>query len=409
MQYVIVGAGPAGVTAADQLRTLDPTARIMVISEEPDPPYARMALPYLLCGNVAEKGIRLRQREDHFRQANIELRHGKVAGIEPADRRIVLAGGQAEPYDRLLLATGSRPWSPQIEGLEQPAVGHCWTLSDARAIIALAKEGSHVALLGAGFVACIILDALIARGCRVTVITGPSGRLVRNMLCPAGSDLLQAWCEQRGVTFVKGEQLSAIEPGPVVTLQSGHQIPVEVAIIATGVEANADIARECGLRVDRGIVVDDAMQTATAGIYAAGDVAQSKRFGSGELEVHAIHPAAVEHGRYAAHNMAGRRAAYHGSLPMNFLEALGLACTSYGAWRDEPHQQLVERTDSAAFRFLRLTFHDNRLVGANAIGIERHVGSLRGLIQSQCPLGRWQERLTCDPFRFPEAFIACCI
>ena len=134
MQYLIIGAGPAGVSAAETLRKLDPGASITIVGDEPEPPYSRMAIPYLLMERIDEQGTHLRDRADHFTALDIDVRQARVGKVEPDAGRVTLQDGGSIDYDRLLIATGSTPARPPIPGVDGANVSSCWTLADARAI-----------------------------------------------------------------------------------------------------------------------------------------------------------------------------------------------------------------------------------------------------------------------------------
>ena len=144
MHYVIVGAGPTGVTAAENLRQVDPDGSVTLIGGEKEPPYGRMAIPYYLIGKVGEEGTYLRKGDDHYGKAGIDYVQGTVEKVSPDDKSVMLAGGQSIAYDKLLVASGSHPVKPPVAGLEGPRVHHCWTLEDARAIAGITGEGVDV-------------------------------------------------------------------------------------------------------------------------------------------------------------------------------------------------------------------------------------------------------------------------
>ena len=137
MQHVIVGAGPAGVVAAETLRKGDRAADIVLIGDEPEPPYSRMAIPYVLEGMIEQGGTYLRKAHGHYEDLGIQYRQGRAEALAAADGTLTLEGGEAVSYDRLLIATGATPLSPPVPGLDLPGVHNCWTLADCREIAAL--------------------------------------------------------------------------------------------------------------------------------------------------------------------------------------------------------------------------------------------------------------------------------
>ena len=170
MIYVVVGSGPAGVVAAEQLRKLDPLANITLIGAEPEPPYSRMAIPYYLTDKIQENGTYLRKTAMHFEKLNIELVQKTVTSIDTEFNRLITDDGSVRRYDKLLLATGASPVVPPVPGIDSPGVHNCWTLEDARHIVKLAKPGANVVLMGAGFIGCIILESLALRDVNLTVV-----------------------------------------------------------------------------------------------------------------------------------------------------------------------------------------------------------------------------------------------
>ncbi|MEJ2575931.1 MAG: FAD-dependent oxidoreductase [Gammaproteobacteria bacterium] len=408
MEHVIVGAGPAGITAAETLREIDPTARVRVIGDEPEPPYSRMAIPYFLMARIGEQGTHLRVEPDHFAKRGIEIVHGRVEGVDTTRRLLRLGDGSELGYDRLLIATGSSPVRPPISGLDLPGVLSCWTLEDAREIHRRAVAGSRVALIGAGFIGSIVLEAMAIRGCSLTVIERGE-RLVPRMMGPEAGELIRRWCESRGVQVHTGASVEAIERAGSslrVKLGDGDTVDAEVVISAIGVRPNVGFLAGSGVDIDLGIRVDRRFRSSAADIYAAGDVAQGLDFSTGEDAVHAIQPTATDHGHVAALNMAGQEAEYEGSINMNVLDTLGLISCSFGLWmgRDGGESATLYQPDD--YRYLSLQFADDRLIGAHAVGMTQHVGVLRGLIQRRTPLGEWQPRLLRDPTRIMEAYLA---
>jgi NADPH-dependent 2,4-dienoyl-CoA reductase/sulfur reductase-like enzyme len=404
MQYLIIGAGPAGVNAAEALRRLEPEAAVRIVGDEPEPPYSRMAIPYLLMDNIDEQGTHLRADADHFDALAIEVTRGRVARVDPAAHLAMLENGDALTYDRMLVATGSTPASAPIPGIDGAHVTSCWTLADARTIQARAARDSRVALIGAGFIGSIILEALAQRGVQLTVIE-QGERMVPRMMGPQAGDLLRRWCESKGVKVHTGERVEGIEPGGV-RLGDGSLVEADLVITATGVRPNTAFLDGSGVETDQGILIDRQFRSSVPDIYAAGDVAQGLDFCTGQYAVHAIQPTATDHGHLAAVNMSGRDAPYEGSVNMNVLDTLGLLSCSFGRWEGVDGGEHAELYAPGDWRYLSLQFEDDRLIGANAVGLFQHVGVLRGLIQRRTALGEWKGRLMRDPTRLMEAYMA---
>lgn len=408
MRHVIVGAGPAGVVAAETIRKLQPKAEIALIAGEPGEPYARMAIPYVLTGKIQEEGARLRKGPDFYKSRGIRLVAGRAAKLDAQKRELTLADGAKLSYDRLLIATGASAVSPPIPGIDLPGVRHCWTMDDARAIVARAKKGSNVVLIGAGFIGCIVLESLVERGVKLTVVEAES-RMLPKMMDEAGGALVKRWCEGKGIAVLTGTRTQGIDKASgdalSVRLDKGAALPADLVVVATGVKANVDFLAGSGIAVDGGVIVDSHLSAQGDVVFAAGDCARGPDF-SGGFMVHAIQPTASEHGRIAAVNMTGGAARYKGSLIMNVLDTAGLISASFGHWQGGHGGEEASALDAAASKYTHLSFADNRLVGALVIGRTDHIGAIRGLIQCRTPLGAWKDKLMRDPTRVAEAFVS---
>ena len=411
MRHLILGNGPAGVVAAETLRKHAPTDAITLVGDEPGPPYSRMAIPYLLMGHIDEPGTWLRKDPEHFDGLGITLKEGRARSVDTKARAVKLESGESLAYDRLLVATGSTPNRPPIPGIDLPGVVPCWTLADARRIMALAKPGSRVVQMGAGFIGCIILQALAERGVKLTVVE-MGDRMVPRMMTEGASALIKTWCEQKGIRVITGTRVKAITAKGsafAASLEDGQSLDADLVISATGVTPNAAFLDGSGVACDHGVLVDERMQTSIAGLYAAGDVARAPEFDTGRLIAYAIQPTAVEQARIAALNMAGHEAKSPGALAMNVLDTVGLVASSFGQWQGVSRSEggtSAEVRDDKAFRYLRLEFQADRLIGATSLGLTEHVGVIRGLIQGRVALGEWKARLLADPTRLMDAYLA---
>jgi len=408
MKHVIVGAGPAGVVAAESLRRLQPEANITLVGDEHEPPYSRMALPYLLIKQVGESGTYLRKEVQHFSKLSIDLRQERVMEIDRERQELSLEAGGSLSYDKLLIATGSQPTSPPIPGIDLPGIYSCWTLEDGRNIAALAKPGTKILLMGAGFIGCIILEALAKSGASLTVVE-MEDRMVPRMMNDTAGGMIKSWCEKQGVIVHTSTKVTGIEKagdGFTVTFSNGDSIAVDLIVSATGVKPNIDLLEGTGVETDYGILVNRNMQTNDPDIFAAGDVAQGRDFSTGEYSVQAIQPTATEHGQIAARNMAGHTGAIHrGSVNMNILDTIGLISSSFGLWMGTDGGEFGELLNRDRYRYMNLQFDDDILVGATSLGLTENIGILRGLIQTKTRLGAWKDRLIQDPTRVMEAYL----
>jgi len=408
MHHIVVGAGPAGVAACRTLRDLDPSAKITLLGNEPEPPYSRMAIPYLLVENINESGTYLHKAESYYLERKIDVIREAVTSVNTANKTVSLANNQSLDYDRLLIATGSTPIQAPIPGIDLPGIHNCWTLADARAIIEHAKPDTSVVLVGAGFIGCIILEALVKRGVRLTVIERED-RMVPRMMDATAGRLLQRWCESKAVTVHTNTSVSGIEQtgkALAVSLDNGNTLEAGLVITAMGVKPNSGFLQGSEIDLDQGILVDNYLETNKTDVFAAGDVAQGRDYTTGGFVVQAIQPTAVEHGRITAKNMVKAKSVIHpGSLNMNVLDTLGLISTSFGQWMGLEGGDSAVLLDEEHYLYLNLQFNDDRLVGASSFGYTQHMGVVKGLISCRTPLGKWKQRLMEDPTRLMEAYL----
>ena len=410
--HVILGAGPAGVIAAETLRKHDAGASITLVGDEREPPYSRMAIPYLLMGRIDESGTYLRKQASHYDALRVELVQARATSVDAAARTLALDNGQSLRFDTLLIATGSNPARAPIPGMDCAGVHSCWTLADARAIMALATQGARVLQMGAGFIGCIIMEALAARGVHLSVVE-MGDRMVPRMMGPTAGGMIRDWCEAKGVQVFTGTRVEAIEmAAPLsVRLSDGSRVAADLVISATGVKPAIGFLENSGVRCLVGVLTDEHMQTNVPGIFAAGDCAEAFDKVSGKTIISAIQPNAAEQARVAALNMVAHgsapRAFLGGVTQINVLDTLGLISTSFGNWEGVSGGEHVELTDRQRGRHLSLQFQGDVLVGCNSVGWTEHVGVMRGLVDGQVHLGPWKDALLQDPTQLMLAYLAC--
>jgi len=410
VRHVILGNGPAGVIAAEAIRRYAPGDDIVLAGDEPEPPYSRMAIPYLLAAEIGEAGTHLRKEDGHFSKLRISLRNDRASKVDAAARKVSFEGGQELTFDRLLIATGSQPAKLPIPGADLPGVHNCWTLADARHIMRLATPSARVVQIGAGFIGCIILEALIERRVSLTVVE-MGDRMVPRMMGQGAGTMIKRWVESKGIRVFTSTRVEAIERQTsgalTVRLSNGQTVAAELVICAAGVKPNIAFLAGSGVQCGQGVLTDERMQTSVPGVYAAGDCAEAFDPSLGRRVVSAIQPNAADQGHCAAINMIGRQHALTCVTQINVLDTLGLISCSFGNWEGVAGGDHVEQQDEANHKMVRLEFDGEVLVGANAIGLTENVGVLRGLIQSRAKLGGWKKRLMADPLALSETYLAC--
>ena len=413
MHHVIIGGGPAGVIAAETIRKQAPYDNITIISDEAVPAYSRMAIPYLLMGNVKEDGTYLRKDPSHLKNLHINWVQAVVKHIDTATKKIAFNSGIEITFDTLLIATGSHPIKPPIPGIDSEGVHTCWTMEDARHIMALANQNSRVLQLGAGFIGCIIMEALAARGVKLSVVE-MGERKVPRMMGPTAGGMIRDWVQAKGVEVFIATKVESIESGaPLkVKLSNGKTIEADLVISAAGVRPAIGFLKNSGITCLLGVLTDAHLQTNVSGIFAAGDCAEAFDKVTGKTIVSAIQPNAAEQARVAGMNMVAcsrdqaMQAELKGVTQINVLDTLGLISTSFGDWQGQPGGEHVELTDLKKGKHLSLQFKDDVMVGCNSVGWTEHVGVMRGLVEGKVKLGDWKEHLKADPTKLMQAYIA---
>ncbi len=350
--FVIVGAGAAGAFAAETLRNEGFRGRVVLIGEDPSPPYDRPNLSKdYLAGNAPEEWIPLRP-EDFYGSRQIELRVAtRVASLDVRGRSIALEGGETIRYDALLLATGARPVPLAVPGADLPHVHYLRTLADSRRLIEAAKKGRRAVVIGSGFIGLEVAAALIERGLQVSVI-GRDSLPLEHALGAELAQVVKGLHDSRGVRFHLEATATRITSSEV-TLASGASLPADVVVIGVGVAPSTELAEAAGLRVDHGIVVDEYLETSAPGVFAAGDVARYPDRASGETVRVEHWVLAQRHGRAAALNMLGRRQPF-ASVPFFWSNHYDVSIRYSGfAPRNAERQQvgqLASRKGAVVFR-----------------------------------------------------------
>ncbi|MGQ9478008.1 MAG: NAD(P)/FAD-dependent oxidoreductase [Candidatus Bipolaricaulia bacterium] len=401
MRVVIVGNGVAGITAARTIRESRPEAQIEVYTAEDCHYYPRPQLIELLAGQIAVEQAFLYD-ERWYRERNIEVHLASpVEGLDPNRGELKLRSGEKVGYDCLLLATGARPALPEeLPGIDQEGVFTLRILADAlrlreRAAVAAAKKKEMI-VLGGGLLGLEAASALASSiGVRPLVLERRGWPLSRQ-LDRQGGELLMRLLRGKGVEVVtEAECASILEGARGVALVDGRLIEGDFVLVAAGIEPNCALAGEAGLKVNKGIIVDEHLRTSAPGVYAAGDAAEFQG------KVYGIIPAAIDQAKVAALNIIGKEATYRGTIPSNTLKVSGLDLFSAGEVdpKGDGYEELrLLDTDRGVYK--KLVFRGGRLVGAILLGTKKNAVHFARLIATSRDLSGYKEELLADDFDF---------
>ena len=318
VRYVIIGNSTAAVGGVEGIRKVDPNGSITLIASEPHHTYSRPLISYLLLGRTDEN--RMKYRPDSFYEENhVDAHLGvTVTKIDPEQKYVETSSGEQFPYDRLLIGTGSRPFVPPMEGLSTVQNRFSFmTLDDARALDQVLMPESRVLIVGAGLIGLKCAEGILHRVKTVQVID-LAPRILPSILDETGSAMVQEYLEKKGVSILTGTTVERFD-GHHATLTNGTACDFDVLVVAVGVRANTELAKEAGAQVGRGIQVDGEGRTSLPDVFAAGDCTETMDLASGTTHVMAILPNAYLQGEAAGQAMAGRDAPFDNAIPMNAM------------------------------------------------------------------------------------------
>jgi nitrite reductase (NADH) large subunit len=376
-QFVIVGNGVAGTTAAEEIRKLDDRSPITLLSEEDLPFYSRIRLPEMVAGDLEEPALVIKD-EDWYWDHGLDLYlQTRITSADPGRQVLTSSDGREFPYDLLLLANGSHSFVPPIEGADTPGVCTLRTVQDARAIRGWAAESNRVILIGGGLLGLEAGNGLRKLGKQVDVVEF-FPRLLPRQLDFDGAARLQSMLEDMGFTFHLGAQaqrISGHDHVQEVSLGDGLSLAADMVLISAGVRPNVDLAGQLGIKTNKGVLVDDHLQTTQPSIYAAGDVAECRN------RLYGIWPAALEQGRLAGRNMVGRSEAYQGTVMANTLKVVGIDLASAGEIDAENSLDSKVRSTDGAYR--KVVLDGSRIIGCIMLGDTRGFHAATRMMQSE--------------------------
>ncbi|TDN36690.1 FAD-dependent oxidoreductase [Hymenobacter sp. UV11] len=394
MHLVIIGNGITGVTAAITARRLAPEARITLVAAESAHHYSRPALMYLYMGHL--RYADMKPYEDWFWAENrLELVHAEATGVDTAARTVQLATGPALAYDRLLLATGSVVRTPDWPGQQLAGVQGFIGLPDVETMARDTRDITHAVVVGGGLIGVELAEMLHSRGIHVTWLVRES-RYWQSVLPPEESAMLEAHFKKYHIDLQKNTELRELRGDAQGRVQSvvtttGQALPAEWVGLATGVMPNLTLAQAAGLDTDRGILVNELLETSAPGVYAAGDCAQHRQPALGEVAVEQLWYTGRMQGETVAHTICGQPTPYQRGEWFNSAKFFNLEYQTYGRVPARPEAGIASFCwqHPNGQHLLRLNFReaDQAVTGVNALGLRQRQDVWERWLREKTPIG----------------------
>jgi NAD(P)H-nitrite reductase large subunit len=405
-KYVIVGASAAGIGAVEAIREVDPVGTITVISEEPCPQYSRPMISDLVSGKADFE--KMMCREDKFWQKNeVQALTGRTAvSLNLADKYVALDKGDNVTFEKLLIATGGKPFVPKIEGADKDGVFKFTTLSDAERLATKIETAKSAVVIGAGLIGVSVTEALVKRGLKVTMVE-LQGKILSLILDPTASEMVENVIRKAGVRIATGQTVQRIlgkaEDDNVVAgvvLTNGDQVQCDLVIIAIGVIPRMELVSGTDVKTNRGIIVDRFMQTNVSDVYASGDVAEAYDFIFGENRLLPLWPLAQLEGKVAGYNMAGKKADYPGGAAMSALKYFGIPIISIGIAnpKEDGAYEILTKHDPERNLYKKIVLKDNVIVGITLVNDIERAGILFHLMKSCANVKKFKQELLSEDF-----------
>jgi NAD(P)H-nitrite reductase large subunit len=405
-KYVIVGASAAGIGAVEAIRDIDPTGTITIISEEYCPQYSRPMISDFVSGKATLE--KMKCRDDNFWENNaVQALTGRTAvRLNLADKYVELDGGGKIQFEKLLLATGGKPFVPKIEGADKEGVFTFTTLVDAERLATKLENAKKVVVIGAGLIGVSVTEALTKRGLQVTMVE-LKDKILSLLLDTTAAGIVENAIRKAGVTIITGQSVQRIlgkaENDQVVggaVLTDGNQLQCGVVIVAIGVIPRMELAAGTDMKTNRGIIVDRFMRTSVPDVYASGDVAEAYDFILNENRSLPLWPLAQLEGKVAGYNMAGKKTDYEGGTSMSSLKYFGVPITSIGIAnpKEDNAYEILVNHDPAKNVYKKIVLKDNVIVGICFVNDIERTGILFHLMKNNVNVKRFKQLLVTDDF-----------
>lgn len=379
MKYVIIGNSAAGIACVEGIRSADADGEITIISDEPFAAYGRPLISYYLLGATDRQRMLYRPADFYEKNKVRTLLGARAEKIDAAAQKVILRGGGEVPYDKLLVATGSRPFEPPMEGIEGVKNKfNFMTLQDALSLEKVLSKRKNVLIIGAGLIGLKCLEGILERVKSVSVVD-MAGRILPSILDDAGAAIVRRELEGKGAKFYLSDSVAKFE-GNTAHLKSGKEIPFDILVVAVGVRPNTELVKDAGGEVSRGVVTDEKQQTSLQNVYAAGDCAESFDITSGARKVLALLPNAYRQGYTAGVNMAGGEAAFADAMPLNAIGFFGSHVLTAGSYEGEGFVQAEGDV------YCKFFCKDGVLKGFILVNSPERAGIYTSLVRNKTPL-----------------------
>jgi nitrite reductase (NADH) large subunit len=393
-QYVIIGNGAAGASAAEQIRALDQEGRITMFSREDHPFYYRPRLPEYLAGEIALDKFIMHSLAK-YEQWGIETRlNDNIIAIDPKAKTVHSAQSGPLAYDALLLACGASSNIPPLPGADKAGVLALRTLKDADAIKEAARQSKQAVLVGGGLMGLEAGHGLIKLGLKVQVVEF-FDRLLPRQMDNAGGKILQAMLENLGFTFylnARAQEITGAGRADGLLLQDGNKLSGSLVLFSAGIRPNLELAQAIGLKIDKAVQVDKNMRTSQPGIWAAGDMAEYQGQPGG------IWPTALAQGKAAGADMAGQPVAYEAKAPSTALKVAGINLTSAG--NIDPDDQLTIKRLQKGNIYRKIVLQDEVIKGFIFLGTTDGIRQCTEAMNQGKKLGSLAQELGDENFDF---------
>lgn len=405
-KYVIIGGSAAGIGAVEAIRDVDKVGTITIISEESCPQYSRPMISDFIGGEATFQQMLC--REDGFWKNNgVQALVGRKAiKVSFPEKSVILENGEHVPYEKLLIATGGKPFVPKIDGADKDGVFTFTTITDAESLEKSLGNARSFVVVGGGLIGVSITEALLKRGLKVTLVE-LQNKVLSLLLDTQGSDIMENAMRKTGVTIVTGQSVQQIVGKPEneqavgsVILTNATRIACDAVIFAIGVVPRTELVAGTEMKLNRGIIVDNFMKTSLSDVFASGDVAETWDFTLNQNRLLPLWPLAVAQGKTSGYNMAGKKTEYIGGTNMSSLKYFGIPVVSIGITNPKdstPFEMFIRHVPEKSL-YRKLVLKDNVVVGVLLVNEIERAGTFFYLMKNRINVKKFKRELVSENF-----------